>query len=521
MTMRNNIRINKNTVIHPFLFALFPTLFLYAHNIHMVQFTQTIPSLLVTLVLAILFYAVFLLALRNSRKAGIITSVFLVLFFSFGNFFNLLSRYFNTSSELPLLIFVGLWIALMVMSTLFVKSAKGDLKTITVFMNFSASSLMVIPLLTIAIFKITGTTSQRTQDLPLLGASTEHSINTREPRDIYYIIFDRYPNARTLKDEYDYDNSDFIDYLTSKGFYVAVESNANYPKTDHSLPSSLNMQYIDQLIEGKEMEDSSDWSYLHKLTQDNQVWRFLKSRGYKHIHFGSYWGVTGQNKHADTNINVYPMSEYSMLVYKSTLLYPLGEMFGLFDDRRLQWERERYKINKLMEIPEIKDPTFVFAHFLIPHEPYVFDKNGEYLSKNVVNKRSEKENFINQIIFTNSQIKRLVDGLLVNSETPPIIIIQSDEGPWPQRIWHTRFSFDWRNASQEELKMKTGILNAYYLPGLESSPLYLSVSPVNTFRIIFRNYFNQPLELLPDESYMFLNYKHPYEFINITEEVGF
>ena len=70
-----------------------------------------------------------------------------------------------------------------------------------------------------------------------------------------------------------------------------------------------------------------------------------------------------------------------------------------------------------------------------------------------------------------------------------------------------------------ELRKKTGILNAYYLPDVDKSVLYPSITPVNSFRVIFNLYFNTDFELLPDEIYVFADSDHPYRFINMTEKV--
>ena len=58
------------------------------------------------------------------------------------------------------------------------------------------------------------------------------------------------------------------------------------------------------------------------------------------------------------------------------------------------------------------------------------------------------------------------------------------------------------------------ILNAYYFPdGRES--LYPSITPVNTFRMIFNAYLGTSLEILPDESY-YSKYATPYELQEIV-----
>jgi hypothetical protein len=52
-------------------------------------------------------------------------------------------------------------------------------------------------------------------------------------------------------------------------------------------------------------------------------------------------------------------------------------------------------------------------------------------------------------------------------------------------------------------KDRFGILNAYYLPGINKDILYPTISPVNSFRIVFNQYFGAKLPLLPDRSYLF------------------
>ncbi len=47
------------------------------------------------------------------------------------------------------------------------------------------------------------------------------------------------------------------------------------------------------------------------------------------------------------------------------------------------------------------------------------------------------------------------------------------------------------------------ILNAYYLPGFDQSKLYKSVSPVNSFRLVFNHYFGTKYPLLEDETFLY------------------
>ncbi|MCL6482019.1 MAG: hypothetical protein K6U02_09855, partial [Firmicutes bacterium] len=103
--------------------------------------------------------------------------------------------------------------------------------------------------------------------------------------------------------------------------------------------------------------------------------------------------------------------------------------------------------------------------------------------------------------------------------TPPVILLQADEGPAPERFRRDGMRFNWRTATAEELSEKTGILNAYLLPGVESVPLHPSITPVNSFRVIFNAYFGTNLPLLPDRIFAHEEDRHPYRLFEITHQV--
>jgi hypothetical protein len=77
----------------------------------------------------------------------------------------------------------------------------------------------------------------------------------------------------------------------------------------------------------------------------------------------------------------------------------------------------------------------------------------------------------------------------------------------------------WSVASKEELGRKLRILNAYYLPGQPPMQPYPTITPVNTFRLILDDYFGANLELLPDRTYVFADFEHPYRFEDVTDRL--
>jgi len=93
-----------------------------------------------------------------------------------------------------------------------------------------------------------------------------------------------------------------------------------------------------------------------------------------------------------------------------------------------------------------------------------------------------------------------VDQILRTSETPPVIILQGDHGPWVGSV-----------------PIRMQILNAYYLPGDAALRLYPTISPVNSFRAVLNEIIRLELPLLEDISY-YSTYPKPYTFEVVPAE---
>ena len=57
-----------------------------------------------------------------------------------------------------------------------------------------------------------------------------------------------------------------------------------------------------------------------------------------------------------------------MVLYKSTMLYPIAAAFD-WDMRRIKFKRVMCKFDVVADIADIKEPTFTYAHFFVPHAP--------------------------------------------------------------------------------------------------------------------------------------------------------
>jgi hypothetical protein len=157
---------------------------------------------------------------------------------------------------------------------------------------------------------------------------------------------------------------------------------------------------------------------------------------------------------------------------------------------------------------------------LAPHPPYVLRSDGSFPDEAEVSSLGEATSFRNEVIALNHMVITLIDRILTDSSVPPVIILQADEGPYPTTALSAGSEpqpIDVQRAYHQE---KTGILNAYYLPGGETTALHPEITPVNTFRLVFNLYFGAKLPILPDRIYAHLYRENPYRLTDVTQLVS-
>jgi hypothetical protein len=361
------------------------------------------------------------------------------------------------------------------------------------------------------------------------SAFDEDPVAASEPAekpDIYYFIFDRYARQDQLKAVYGYDNTAFLVALRQRGFFVADNAYSNYQRTTHSVISSLNFEYLDR-VDTPATQGASDWLPLYQMFQDFRIGRFLKSIGYE-VHFsGSWWEPTRRIAIADVTHNFYELPEIARFIYENSLIVDAAEIIGFRNATPLYWQcqRSRRMFEDVRSAPDSEKPKFHFAHFLIPHPPFVTHESGRCMEKKEALSRTRAQNYIGQLTYANGQILATVDALLAAPGPKPIIILQADEGPWPQKYAGEEVivfgrdvsNVDWREVSPSDLKEKMAIFSAIYAPKIQPASLYSAITPVNTFRLILRDYFNVAIEPLPDRLMVYENASDLYHFMNVTE----
>jgi phosphoglycerol transferase MdoB-like AlkP superfamily enzyme len=144
-------------------------------------------------------------------------------------------------------------------------------------------------------------------------------------------------------------------------------------------------------------------------------------------------------------------------------------------------------------------PQFVYAHYLLPHDPYIYDSTGNLKPvENTVIYAEEKQPaaFIEQVKFANKIILQLVTHIKKTNKPNTVIIIEGDHG--------------FRNIEGKKGIMIYDSFSSFYFPNNNYTELYPSISPVNSFRVVLNNFFDANLSLLKDSS-IFIPYTLPGE----------
>ena len=491
---------------HPFLFALLPPLVLFIGNIGQLYPVDLVLPTLLILIPTILLWLGFRFFFKSFTKSGLLVSLTVILFFSYGLIFRKLNEMtvdFEIQHQFFLVPFLGIFI----LGFLYCLKTKRKLNNITTVLNVITIALIAAILAQLIAYDFNPYHIFEDD----IDTSTQFHLTDSLDKypDIYYIILDEYAGSKTLNDTFDYDNSEFTDYLYTNGFTVPLESQSNYTVSFLSLSSSLNMQYVNFYADEVGV-DEMDPRLAYNLIHNNRVMQILESNGYSTINFDSNWGPTNAIKIANQNLcEKSPAfnSELLGMVLWNSMLNPI------YVDLFLPSDRERV-LCIFSEMPEIqfesKKPIFVFAHIMLPHGPYIWGPNGEHKkidSLSVLDIEESKKGYLDQLIFTNKMVQEMIEKIIDEKKRPKIIIIQSDHG--------TAFPMDWENPTEKMKHDRLSNINYILLPDKNKNFLYNTMTPVNTFRALFNDYFGTNFEILEDRVF-FSDYEKPYNFIDVT-----
>jgi len=505
----------KKLEFHPFLFAFYPVLFLYTHNHAQIPISDILFPLIGSLILASMAYGLMMVVYKDGTKAAFIVSIALLLFFFYGNIYELLKTVLH---------FLGVpkyIVKQLVKDRFLIPIVFCGISFLGMYIFYSKKKFIIpskfltaLSLILIAIncgilaketlFKgLTYHDSKKKESLSLPHAINEKPLGFFSP-DIYLFTLDEFAGFNTIKNYYNYDPSWFVDFLVKKGFYIIPQSRSNYACTNNCLRSILNMDYI------------------HKepgLYDSILIASQLKKQGYQ------FYNSIPPNTILD-GVYLKMNSELVMELIHVSMLKSIGPEFHRF--------KILYLFNNFSKIMREKSPKIVHIYFMCPHVPFIFDSSGNRLPYNDKENWKNKAVYRGQWIFMAKKIESVIDSIFLQSQIKPIIILQSDHGvralprgkQSPPLISDENGIVYIENDKNKPLnyyQLFTNNFNAFYFPDGNYSSLYDSLSPVNTFRIVLNHVFKTNYAMCPDQSYIGpavskgTKEKDSVEFLNVSK----
>jgi hypothetical protein len=511
----------KRFPLYPFLFAAYPVVYLAQANIAHIEPVDALRALLAGLLGTALVYLALGLILRNRHKAALLTSLAVVLFFSYGHIYTLIKsdaigdfiygRHRYLIALFALIVLVVGW--LVVRRARHPEGAAGILTAIS-------AVLVLVSLAQVILFEVQAAQNRRASYPEKLAQYKVQSLADQltPPEtlpDIYLIAFDSYPREDFLMKDFGYDNRPFLDWLEGQGFFVPDCQLSNYAITTLSMSSMLQMNYIGPDTYGQDMvKRRANWTRFGGYVVYSPVRKTLEDLGYKVVSIETDFSwinlvdadqyYTLGLKSVFDSILTQKLNPFEQLAIDTTALRTLEwfdkpeeqEPGGLRTDQAKYYRTIKATLDRLDTIPgDLPGPKFTYVHVAAPHWPFVFDQEGNF-------KRSVKyRESVDEIIYLNKRIQGLVEAIQAESGGEAIILLQADHALWKDY--------------GEDVYQRMMPFSAYYLPG-GSEGLYENISTVNVFRVIFNRYFGGNLELLDDISYH-SPYEHPYEFTPIRD----
>ena len=107
--------------------------------------------------------------------------------------------------------------------------------------------------------------------------------------DIYFLLFDEYQGNQGLHTLFRFDNDILRSSMARRGFFCPSSARSNYNYTFFSLPSILNMNYLQGEIQGSsDVENILNFSASVRLMNNAGILQILRQNGYSIVNLSPF-----------------------------------------------------------------------------------------------------------------------------------------------------------------------------------------------------------------------------------------
>ena len=507
--LNNDIMENtkKKFSFYIFLFATFPFLLLFQENINEIHLQDIFLPIFFSI--GIIFIPwIILRKFIGSDKSALILSFLIIILMLFAYVRSSLWKINWATGEIEAhflaqnIILIPIFIPIVILGIIFISRKKITSK-VTTTMNVVGFVILLSIISQIGIFYLEHNAS--VDEVKSYFDIEIPIINENQKPNIYVIILDSYPGELRLNDFYNYDNSEYYQQLRERGFYLQTSTFSNYAHTEYSVPSMLNLNYLDSIIKEKKFQNLL---LMKDLSTDSIVADIFRENGYKLFSYGvnDYTYLKdGKNLCKEKSI----LNDAILNTFYSTYV-PINSIrnFLVMNDSN-RADEILCTIDSLKNFnSKVDEPFFIYAHIMFPHRPYIFDSSGNVIDEITENDKI-KFAFLDQVKFANKFSIEIIDSIQ-NKDPNSVIILTADHS---DRI----------GLGDNEIKnyiASMNVMTALSFPG-KNPPIQEKITNVNLFRILFNTYFDTEFEILENRIFWYdpHNPYERYEHENIIEKL--
>ncbi|HMP88203.1 MAG TPA: sulfatase-like hydrolase/transferase, partial [Lacibacter sp.] len=321
--------------------------------------------------------------------------------------------------------------------------------------------------------------------------------------DIYFLLFDSYASSLSLEQTLGYNNSAIESFLDEQGFRTFREATSNYNTTMLSMSSLLNMDYLPDTA--SITRNYTDAFYRgNRSLDDNSLFRLLQQQDYRVV-TAHPLSLNGAGTKYPTYFSYMKVQHYLYQTLPGRLYRDLG--FHLKHSRpfrplyRMLQQQQNQRLTAYLQesVSAVKAtasrdtaqaPRFVYGHFTLPHEPYVFHTDGTLrVPDSILSGTNGFRNYLQQLEYANQLIRELVTHIRTNNRPNTCIILAGDHG--------------YRSHSDANMPEHIfRILLSVYTPDGDVQNWPLTLSNANLFRLLLNSQWKARFGLLPDETHL-------------------
>jgi len=477
----------RDIPLFPFLLPVFFVLHGFVENRPFVSLRDCGGLVLTYLLIAVVLYILLYLFYRNTAKASLALGVLQAVSFFFGAMHDFLIRHAVFLSRYSIIL--PLLTILVVTALIWLKKTSRKLTSFVLFLNV----LLLIYLLVDGVSAFyAGDQSRQRLTLATPFEQSAPACDTCAFPDVYLLLMDEYASTTSLKEWYGYDNSALDSFLRDRGFHIQQRSRSNYNFTPFSMASILNMSYLQGLEPGNHATIAG-YASSKDLIRSSEVVKQFAAHGYDIINY-SVFDLEGK----PSEVNLRLLAGKTDLITGQTLwsriIHDIGWNFHGLPLRAVKdqvyqvlHDNDHFiaETEKQSAIRSVR-PRFIYAHLLLPHNPFYYDKHGALNEPR--NLRQNIQGYLDYLPYTNEVIKKLLTSIQQNTQNKAVIIMMGDHGVRYPAPGDTMHMHDHQNQ------------NAVFFPDRDYHLLYDSISGVNQFRVVFNSIFRQNIPLLKDST---------------------